>query len=456
MSSAGRKRPFGATIRTLSDITNSPPGGDAGHQGNKSSVLATTSGVASNSVSNGAIPTNSKINVQHIPTLPQANEASSILARIHSEFATIIQRRNWNVRSITEMCCCGDGIDCLRNRTRKTKVMPNNVLGYNLTTFSRGKSHSIHLRLRHPKTHALMDYQSIAGTMCHELAHCLVGPHNAEFYRVMEEIEQQYAMFLTKGVVLDKSGFPVGSQEAHVLGGGKISPDEARRKACQAAELRRKNGLTSGHYVLGGSQKMRDPKEAARIAAERRLRDSQFCLPCNEVIEILGEDSDEGEEGKAEDPSIYDGTHQMGRQRTNIRRNNQLLVAKSDSITANEVIDLTEDDFFYARQKSAVPNVRKLSKQIQWECACCTLVNQPAALSCEACGTPPNMSAVAPASVVSHRSTSSNENTRSLSSKSNPERKACGLDTKKVWSCTRCTFDNPLTLLVCGACCLER
>lgn len=321
-----------------------------------------------------------------------------------------------------------------------------------MTTFSRGKSHAIHLRLRHPKTHTLMDYQSIAGTMCHELAHCLVGPHNAEFYRVMEEIEQQYALFLARGVVLDTSGFPVGSKEAHVLGGEKISPDEARRKAFQAAKSRREYGLTTGHYVLGGSQKMRNPKEAARIAAERRLRDSQFCLPCSEVIEILGEDSDEGaegEEGKAEDSSIR-------RKTANRERNDHSQGATPVSISSSEVIDLTVDDFSEARQKAAIPTIGIFSRQIQWECACCTLVNQPASLTCEACEAPPNIYAEAPSLMVSHHSISSDKITGRPRESSESKRKEGCLDTEDVWTCHRCTFDNPFTSIVCGACCLER
>ena len=77
----------------------------------------------------------------------------------------------------------GDGIDCLKKR--KSKVMPNNVLGYNRTSTSyRGKIHDIHLRLRRPGSHELIDYESIAATMCHELAHCVRGPHDAHFYKV--------------------------------------------------------------------------------------------------------------------------------------------------------------------------------------------------------------------------------------------------------------------------------
>jgi hypothetical protein len=155
----GKKRPFGATIRSFNDISN---------------------GVGSwNDAGNDPTNSNSKIIVQHIPNLPNDNEAAAILRRIHYEFKEIIKRRKWNVVSITEMCCCSDGKDHTPHKRggRKTKIMPNNVLGYNLTASSYTKSHEIHLRLRHPRTHDLLDYESIAGTMCHELAHCVRGPH---------------------------------------------------------------------------------------------------------------------------------------------------------------------------------------------------------------------------------------------------------------------------------------
>ncbi len=163
-SKSGKKRPFGATVRSLNDISNG--------------VGSWNDNDAENNDSS-----NSKIVVQHIPNLPNDNEAAAILRRIHHEFKEIIERRNWNVRSITEMCCCGDGKDHTPHKRggRKTKIMPNNVLGYNLTASSYTKTHEIHLRLRHPRTHVLLDYESVAGTMCHELAHCVRGPHVSSY-----------------------------------------------------------------------------------------------------------------------------------------------------------------------------------------------------------------------------------------------------------------------------------
>ncbi|KAL7525777.1 hypothetical protein ACHAXR_001155, partial [Thalassiosira sp. AJA248-18] len=352
-----RKRPFGATFRTLNDITNnSPSSGDIGE----------------NDVGNGD---SKKIAVQHIPSLTNDKEAAAILRKIHSEFHTIIERRGWNVISITEMCCCGDGVDCLK-KGRKTKTMPDNVLGFNLTTWQRGKSHAIHLRLRNPRSHTLLPYEDIAGTMCHELAHCVRGPHDAKFYKAMEEIEEQYAVYLAKGVVVDKDGFPIGSSESHVLGsssGGRGASGRSknnsaladRRKALEAAESRQKkhsNGLTHGH-VLGGksssSSSIKDPREAARIAAERRLLDSQYCLPCNEIIEILGEEEEGDSEVEVlEDPvkntkkaartGIMIAERGADTQEVNSDIDDSALVMKPKAKTSSSdgIIDLTLDDSF--------------------------------------------------------------------------------------------------------------
>mmetsp|Transcript_29313 Transcript_29313/g.61796 ORF Transcript_29313/g.61796 Transcript_29313/m.61796 type:complete len:459 (+) Transcript_29313:309-1685(+) len=400
--SNNRKRPFGATFRTLNDITNNH-----------------SIGSEASSTENG-----SKITVRHIQSLSNEKEAAAILRRIHSEFHVIIQRRGWNVTSITEMCCCGDGIDCLRKR--KTKVMRNNVLGYNRTgSTRRGKVHDIHLRLRHPRTHELMDYESIAGTMCHELAHCVRGPHDAKFYKAMEEIEEQYAVYLAKGVVIDKDGFPIGSSEAHVLGrGGRSGGANGgsgkrsladRRKGLKAAESRQKkgqNGLTQG-YVLGGKSmsSRKDPKEAARIAAERRFLDSQYCLPCNEIIEILGDDSEDEEcfgevevidEAEKTDRTESGAAKQKMKLATNENSLDMKPKAKNDSTTSDGVIDLTLDDSF---TMSPVASLKPASKL---KC------NKPRKLVADA-----------------------------------------GLD-QSQWTCPRCTLSNPQIILVCNACHLER
>jgi hypothetical protein len=387
-----RKRPFGAFVRTLNDITNAAAYDD----------------VDGNFADGG----NDKITVQPIPSLPDERIAAGILRRIHSEFGTIIEKRGWNVTSISEMCCCGDGLDCLRKR--KIKVMPSNVLGYNRTITSQwGKVHDIHLRLRHPRTHALLEYESIAGTMCHELAHCVRGSHDAKFYEAMNEIEEQYVGYLAKGVVLGKDGFPLGSGGIPLgKGGGSGKRHEAtlNSKISEAAESRRKKGQKgfTREYVLGGEKREGPPREAAGIAAERRFLDSQYCLPCNEIIELLGEDYDDDDDYEVkivEGSTKTAGINTEGRSDTD---ENGLDVKMTDN--EDGVIDLTLDNSFTTMPRGATlksPFKRKSqTKQIahpdmvqsntsiraaaprdmeMWTCCQCTLINLPTVIVCIAC-----------------------------------------------------------------------
>ena len=284
--------------------------------------------------------------------------------------------------------------------------MPSYVLGYKRTSTSqRGKVHNIHLQLRHPRTHALLDYKSIAGIMCHELVHCVHGSHDAKFYEAMNEIEEQYVGYLAKGVVLGKDGFPLGGGGIPLGrggGGGERHEASLSSKIYEAADSRRKKGqkgLTRG-YVLGGEKRKGSPREAAGIAAHRRFLDSQYCLPCNEIIELLGEDddSDDSEVAVVESSTKTAGLNTDGRSDT--------------KMTANDdgVIDLTLDDSFTTMSRGATlksPFKRKSqSKQIAhldmaqsntskraaaprdleiWNCCQCTLINPPTVLVCIAC-----------------------------------------------------------------------
>ncbi|KAK1747629.1 WLM domain-containing metallopeptidase [Skeletonema marinoi] len=414
----GKKRPFGSTIRTFNDI--------------------------SNDAENDPANSNSKIVVQHIPNLPNDNEAAAILRRIHYEFKEIIERRKWNLLSITEMCCCGDGKDHTPHKRggRKTKIMPNNVLGYNLTASSYTKTHEIHLRLRHPRTHALLDYESIAGTMCHELAHCVRGPHDAHFYKAMNEIEEQYAIYLAKGVVVDKNGFPLGSNDAHVLGGsgpgGGGTASSSKTAAAKAAESRRKksaNGLTNG-YVLGGKRraKPKDPREAALQAAERRLMDSKFCLPCNEVIEILADSSDEEvNDDDDSDVQLIEPTTSAAKSskpKSKSKNGYQALDTKPKAVdyttttttasSDDSVIDLTEDSFDMKNSTSFDDYL------------------------------------TSPTSAQKKPSLSRPKQNQATISMSDGEDDANEYDGEKDWTCPRCTLQNTSIVLVCEACNLER
>ncbi|KAL3811889.1 hypothetical protein ACHAXA_005555 [Cyclostephanos tholiformis] len=411
-----RKRPFGALVRTLNDITNSTAHYDvAGHDAN----VGGGGGLGGN---------DGKIAVRHIPSLPDEGIAASILRRIHAEFATLIEKRGWVVTSISEMCCCGDGLDCSTSR-RKINIMPHNVLGYNRTTSAssrRGgveKSHDIHLRLRHPRTHVMYDYESIAGTMCHELAHCVRGSHDARFYEAMNEIEVQRATFLAGGVVLGRDGFPLGDGGVALGGigrarGARDGGGEGRGASPRAAESRigrGRNGLTRG-YVLGGDKKLggRPPREAARLAAERRLLDSRYCLPCNEIIEILGEDDahvyiDDDDDDDDERVEVVEGSKMTAENEYGRADSDAYKLGVNMADNDHDVIDLTFDNSSATRVSRGVALKSSSKREAQmkhmarpdnvaqsngsgadsetWSCRRCTLFNRPTVLVCIACHT---------------------------------------------------------------------
>mmetsp|Transcript_37306 Transcript_37306/g.111739 ORF Transcript_37306/g.111739 Transcript_37306/m.111739 type:complete len:715 (-) Transcript_37306:168-2312(-) len=361
MSSAeggGRKRRHGTSIRTLSDLRGSPghyedeeggygsggdefggSGGGIGRKGRDTfgSLSSGRGGGSDRDRGGGGGRCDEKcpMTAASIPGLPSSNAAAALLDRVRSEFLPLARRRGWNVLSVSEMCCCGDGLDHAptshgRSR-RKRRVAPSNVWGYNMTSFGRGgKVHRIHLRLRDPRNHArILPYEDVVGTMSHELAHCVHGPHSVKFYKLMDEIQEQHAEFLARGVVVDREGFPMGSHNAHRLGGGGMgaASGSSRERAVRAARDRAARGRItaggprrlgsgggrggSGSIASAGPRGRRKgpplpPREAARLAAERRaeeeaewrrVEDSPWCLPCNEVISLIGEDTDDGEDG---------------------------------------------------------------------------------------------------------------------------------------------------------------
>ena len=396
--------------------------------------------------SNNDSPTaSSTFRIQQIPTLPNNEYAASLLRRIQDEFGLIVEKRGYCLTTVTEMCCCGDGLDHLNStsssqsggkRGRKTRKMPNNVLGYNFTqgtSRSRNSSnrsvHRIHLRLRHPTKHTFYSYEDIAGTMCHELAHCERGPHDASFYKLMDEIIEQHAVYMVKGMVLDKSGFPLGDDSAHVLGGGSGGPGTIHgRSVREKAAVKRiqMTGQMGGTFRLGGgfmpgSQSVSSlahlpSSEAARLAAERRVEerrrnDSQFCLPCREIIEILDGSSSENDDGDG------DGDDEgLGEKRVLVKKHNP---AKAKKMKSNEAIIIDIDSSSDEELRNNPPNLnpvkKRTSKRIiapesismipvsdlqhssqessdssvecsSWSCSKCTYNNNPSSLACEVCG----------------------------------------------------------------------
>jgi DNA-dependent metalloprotease WSS1 len=373
-------------IRTLSSLGGHSE--SSGH-GATPSLRPSASAASSSDYASTQGASNNNTSTKHnlpfkfccIPKLPNTSQAESLLLGVVREFQPIIASRGYNVASISEMCCCNDGLDfeptASAGARRKRRIMSSNIWGYNQTTFRGGnqKSHTIHIRLRHPTDHArLLPYEDVAGTLAHELSHCEFGPHNDKFYKLMDEILDEHASLMASQLrqggapmaAFSGAGYTVGSAAftgtGHRLGSGGSGGfgGNKRTSAPHPRELR-------GH-TLGGDSTFTvwmTPAEAAVAAAEARRRQQQLrlrgdhcCRPCTIDLTVSKDELDELQilamEGYPDSAE------------------NEAPSSKAVAVASLDYIDLTEEDAEVLQE---------------WSCNRCTFRNRPLALACDMCST---------------------------------------------------------------------
>jgi len=95
---------------------------------------------------------------------------------------------------------------------------------------------------------------------------------------------------MAKGFVLDAQRFPLSSIQAYQIGRANVKPNNNVTRAKAAEErIRKRKGFPGVHVLSGKSLKHLVPGEAARIAAERRSREANYCLTCNDVIDLIND-----------------------------------------------------------------------------------------------------------------------------------------------------------------------
>ncbi|KAJ4836095.1 hypothetical protein Tsubulata_043045 [Turnera subulata] len=261
------------------------------------------------------------------------DDARKILEKVAKQVQPIMRKRKWKVRILSEFC------------------PPNpSLMGLNI-----GGGAEVKIRLRRPNYEwDFFPYEVILDTMLHELCHNEFGPHNADFYNLLDEIRKECEELMAKGITGTGQGFDLPGRR---LGGFSRQPPPSamRQSALAAAENRARLGtlFPSGPRRLGGDGNIKaalSPIQAAAMAAERRLHDDQWC-------------------GSGSSESI---PHTDG----NVKAPENL----STSL-------IPEDLSAQTSPHGSLQNRESVNGRPTWQCNICTLSNQPLALMCEACGT---------------------------------------------------------------------
>ncbi|KAJ0985032.1 hypothetical protein J5N97_003388 [Dioscorea zingiberensis] len=260
---------------------------------------------------------------------PREDEARNTLERIAKQVQPIMHRRKWRVHLLSEFC-------------------HPRLLGLNI-----GGGREVRIRLRALNNDLVfLPFEQVLDTMLHELCHIEVGPHNAEFYKLWDELRKECDELVAKGITGTGQGFDGHGRR---LGGytHQVSLSSLRQTALDAAEKRRRIGtlLPSGPKRLGGDNNIMSslsPIQAAAMAAERRVRDELWC-GC----------------GSYEDPIVVESKDgKLDHTLAELGDSSKAYNGPPWNWSSNDVEDST-----------------------MWECSVCTLLNKPLVLLCEACAT---------------------------------------------------------------------
>ncbi|KAJ3102592.1 hypothetical protein HDU96_009581 [Phlyctochytrium bullatum] len=399
------------------------------------------------------------------------DEAMALLRRVASMVKPLMKKRSWTLPILREF-------------------YPSNpaLLGLNIN-----HGQEIRLRLRHPANEArFLDFESVLGTMLHELTHNAIGPHNAQFYKYLDDLSAELAVHRAEGWQgegFDAPGRRVGERVSH-----NVSEAARRRATVLAAEKRAAAARTMGPpggRVLGGAGnrvliepitgRRRTPAEMAALAAERRFADAVWCgnneergptahggtpskrprqegagktgeapwvcpvCTCENPPTFLVCDACEteravsaaspgaGREAERKLPAAVDSKGDVGQG-----------FAKPDGDPVPVVVDLTEE------KPAGRENVPVAGR---WECQeCGWTLNEDVAEKCEAClKEKPQPAAAKPRPVEKKTSPPSSR----ASVPPPPSRTTAPPPPKPApteWTCSTCTLENPVHVPRCLAC----
>uniref|UniRef100_A0A2P2K1E2 Uncharacterized protein n=1 Tax=Rhizophora mucronata TaxID=61149 RepID=A0A2P2K1E2_RHIMU len=260
------------------------------------------------------------------------DDARRILEKVAKQVQPIMYKHKWKVKILSEFCPANPSL-----------------MGLNVG----GGGAEIKLRLRRPSNEwDFFPYEQVLDTMLHELCHNEYGPHNADFYNLLDEIRKECEELMAKGITGTAKCFDLHGRR---VGGFSCQPplSSLRHAALSAAENRARRGalLPSGPQRLGGDGNMKaalSPVQAAAMAAERRLHDDLWCASKSSNSIAIIEENAQPSERKA-----------------------SFATSEQSSIQFSP--------------HGSMNGLESFNGNPGWQCHTCTLLNQPLAQTCGAC-----------------------------------------------------------------------
>ena len=193
-----------------------------------------------------------------IKTLGRADDerARDMLEKTAWQVQPIMRKRGWKVQELCEM-----------------KPEQRDRVGDNLNMGQR-----VRLKLRKNNSGDWFDYDHVVLVMLHELCHNDIGPHNAKFFKLLDEITVECEELMAKGIGGSGAGFDAKGQR---LGHRRLGRNRDARSRKAAAEAAARRGVPGRHGTRGGQKTGRRGRRRRATAGpeggggrrrERRLR----------------------------------------------------------------------------------------------------------------------------------------------------------------------------------------
>ncbi len=192
-------------------------------------------------------------NVKELIGFSNSDEAKNILRRLVIATAQVMINRKWKVKNLQEFY-----------------PEEKSLLGLNVN-----HGFCIKVRLRSVENkNEFLPWESVLGTMIHELTHNSVNAHSAEFYKMMDEVyDEVEAKDSSNKSNTSTSQIQFTFGTGNKLGGGSVRSDGGLRGLSASAAMKRSQRTSSsGGCVLGGQSAGKDDlRRKMAESAEQRL-----------------------------------------------------------------------------------------------------------------------------------------------------------------------------------------